>query len=126
MADGTQVVQQAYESFARGDIPAVLELLSDDVDWSVPDVLPHGGHFQGRDDVGRFFQRLGELWENLIVVVQSLVAVGGLVVGIGRAGGMLRGAGEASFGFAHVFEVAGDRVVRFREFADPDPAARAG
>jgi uncharacterized protein len=29
----TDVVQQGYEAFGRGDIPAVLDLLTDDVEW---------------------------------------------------------------------------------------------
>lgn len=29
------VVEQAYEDFGRGDIPAVLEALTDDVQWTM-------------------------------------------------------------------------------------------
>ena len=29
----TQIVQQAYAAFGRGDIPALLSLLAEDVDW---------------------------------------------------------------------------------------------
>jgi ketosteroid isomerase-like protein len=31
------VVQQTYDAFGRGDIPALLSLLSDDVEWALPD-----------------------------------------------------------------------------------------
>ncbi len=36
MSDQTNVdvVQQAYVAFGRGDIPAVLSFLTDDIEWS--------------------------------------------------------------------------------------------
>jgi uncharacterized protein len=125
MADGVRVVQQAYESFGRGDIPGVLGVLADDVDWSVSEAIPHGGHFQGRDEVGRFFQGIGENWEEgFSVEVEQMVDGGDEVVTVGRASGTLRSGGDASYGFAHVFTVRDGQVVRFREYVDPDATLR--
>ena len=44
------VVQHAYESFQRGEIPAVLEALSDDVEWDTPKATgaPFGGPYRGQ------------------------------------------------------------------------------
>jgi ketosteroid isomerase-like protein len=39
------VIRHAYDAFGRGDIPAVIEVLADDVDWSLPDLLPQGGSY---------------------------------------------------------------------------------
>ena len=48
MVNGNQaLIEGAYEAFGRGDIPAVLGILSNDVEWDVPDVLPHGRHAHG-------------------------------------------------------------------------------
>jgi uncharacterized protein len=126
MAEGAQVVQQAYEAFGRGDIPGVLGILADDVDWSVSEAIPHGGRFQGRDEVGRFFEGIGEKWEDgFSVEVDETVDGGDQVVTLGRARGTLRdGRGDASYGFAHVFTVRGGQVVRFREYVDPDATLR--
>jgi ketosteroid isomerase-like protein len=33
VAQNVDVVQQGYEAFGRGDIPALLESLTDDVEW---------------------------------------------------------------------------------------------
>ena len=33
MSDPLTLVQNAYAAFGRGDIPALLQLLSDDVEW---------------------------------------------------------------------------------------------
>ena len=62
-----QTVQDIYAAFGRGDIPAILERLADDVRW---DHLPDGGGAErhgvpwlvartGRDDVAGFFEALG-------------------------------------------------------------------
>jgi ketosteroid isomerase-like protein len=62
-------VQAIYEAFGRGDIPAILEKLSEDVAWDqwaggspaanagIPYLVPH----TGREDVGEFFAALGGL-----------------------------------------------------------------
>jgi ketosteroid isomerase-like protein len=126
MAEGVQVVQQAYEAFGRGDIPGLLGVLAEDVDWSVAEAIPHGGRFSGRDEVGRFFQGIGENWEEgFSVEVDETVDGGDQVVTLGTARGTLRdGRGDASYGFAHVFTVRDGHVVRFREYVDPDATLR--
>lgn len=57
-----QTVQEIYEAFGRGDVPAILERLADDVEWD-SDASEGSGPFmvprRGRDQVGQFFQALG-------------------------------------------------------------------
>jgi uncharacterized protein len=64
-----QTTQEIYEAFGRGDIPAVLERLAEDVQWEswgdntaqqagVPWFEPQ----QGREGVSRFFEMVGG-WE---------------------------------------------------------------
>jgi uncharacterized protein len=121
MADNAQVIRNAYEAFAQGDIPAVIALLDDDVEWEVTDVLPQGGSFRGRDGVGEFFQGIGEAWEGLELELEHLLDAGDHVVGIGQAHGTLSSSGGAAgYGFAHVFTLQGGNVTRFREYAAPD------
>jgi ketosteroid isomerase-like protein len=53
--------KQAYELFNRGDIPALLEMCSDQCEWIIPgpkDVLPWAGTWNGRKGIGEFFQTL--------------------------------------------------------------------
>ncbi len=125
MSENADLVRGAYEAFGRGDIPAILDMLAPDVDWNVPAVLPHGGSFRGPDAVGGFFQGIGERWEDFKVEFGDLLEGGGDVASVGRAEGTLRGAGAASYGFAHVFTVADGKITRFREYVDPDPAILA-
>ena len=37
-----ELIQRAYDAFARGYIPEVMSVLADDIEWHVPAVLPQG------------------------------------------------------------------------------------
>jgi ketosteroid isomerase-like protein len=56
-----QTVQEIYAAFGRGDVPAILSMLADAVEWDsdsagdVPFAVPR----RGRDAVGGFFEALG-------------------------------------------------------------------
>jgi ketosteroid isomerase-like protein len=54
------VIQRAYEAFGRGDIPAVLEGLSPDIQWHIPGRNPLAGTYKGHDEVVGFFTQLME------------------------------------------------------------------
>jgi ketosteroid isomerase-like protein len=119
MGNNGQVVESAYAAFGRGDIPAVLDALSDDVEWSSPKTLPHGGRFHGKDGVGEFFQGIGARWSDLSLDIETVRDTGDdLVVGVVQAKGTLRDGGTASYGATHLFTVRSGKVTRFREFTD--------
>ena len=122
MSTAANAIRGAYEAFARGDAEAVLEVLADDVSWEVTEVLPQGGSFQGKQAVAGFLRALGEVWESIELDIEDLIDGGDEVVVIGRGEGDLRDVGHAGYGFAHVFTFRGEKVARFREYADPDPA----
>jgi ketosteroid isomerase-like protein len=54
------VVQSAYEAFGRGDIPAVLETFSPDIQWHFFGRNPLAGTYKGPQEVVGFFTRLME------------------------------------------------------------------
>ncbi len=122
MANGNaELARSAYEAFDRGDMPAVIGALADDIEWSVPQVIPHGGDARGREEVGEFFQRLASMWEDFGIEMEALVADGDRVVGIGRAHGKLDGT-ETGYGFVHSWVVRDGALARFDEYVDPPPA----
>ena len=125
MAAGAEVIQEAYDAFGRGDIPAVLGMLDENVDWRSPEVLPQGGSFNGREAVGGFFAGIGEHWDDFQVDFNQVIDGGDTVVGVGETRGDLKGTGQAAYGFTHVFTVQDGRIVRFREYVDPDATLRS-
>jgi ketosteroid isomerase-like protein len=125
MGANAELVQNAYAAFGRGDIPAVLDLLADDVEWSSPRVLPHGGDFHGKTEVGNFFKAIGESWEALPLDVEAVGEIGAdLVVGVLAADGTRTGGATEAYGAAHVFTVRNGKVTAFREYVDVDAALR--
>jgi ketosteroid isomerase-like protein len=63
MADNAATVMDIYGSFGEGDIPAILDRLSDDVEWQKGQrdtPVPWLQARHGRDDAGGFFQAVAD------------------------------------------------------------------
>lgn len=121
MGSNAAVVQAAYDAFARGDIPAVIDLLDGDVNWSSPLTLPQGGRFHGKAGVGEFFQGVGGAWSALGLEVEGLAEAGAdLVVAVLWAEGTRQGGTSNGYGAVHVFSVRNGKIARFREYTDLD------
>jgi ketosteroid isomerase-like protein len=123
MGANATIVQDAYSAFGRGDIAAVLDLLADDVEWSSPGTLPHGGEFRGKAAVGGFFQSIGANWQALSRAFEAVGEIGPeLVVGVLRAEGPRTSGEKQSYGAAHAFTIRNGKIVSFREYVDVDKA----
>jgi uncharacterized protein len=120
-------VQEIYAAFGRGDIPAILDTLADDVCW---DHLPDGGGAQrndvpwlrertGRDDVAGFFEALGAL-EFHVFAPTVILADGDTVVALIDEDVTVRATGERfRDAAAHVWSFGPDgRVIAFRHLTD--------
>ncbi|MDM0083437.1 nuclear transport factor 2 family protein [Variovorax sp. J31P179] len=62
MSTPTQVVQQAYAAFGRGDVEGILALLTDDVRWRfvASAGIPYAGEYTGKLQVRGWFGTLAE------------------------------------------------------------------
>jgi ketosteroid isomerase-like protein len=56
--DNVDVVQGAWDAFKRGDIDAVLDVISPAAETRVPETLPWGGTYTGQDGFRDFLDRL--------------------------------------------------------------------
>lgn len=120
MADNIALVQQAYESFLKGDVRAVVDLLDPEIVWIVPRMVPHGGVFRGIEGVREFFDGVGAAWRPLALDLETVGEIGpGQVAGMARVSGILAG-GEVSYRCIHVFTVVDGRITAFREYLDLD------
>ena len=57
-----ETARQMYEAFGRGDVQAILDRVTDDVDWSTDAEIasaPWYGPRHGKDGVRSFFQAIG-------------------------------------------------------------------
>jgi hypothetical protein len=72
-----KTVQGIYEAFGKGDVPAILEQLSDDVSWAADaasDAAPWYGEHKGKDEVVKFFEALGGATEVLEFTPQGFAS----------------------------------------------------
>jgi ketosteroid isomerase-like protein len=61
-----ELARQGYAAFMRGDVPGVLELLTDDIQWVVHSPVeagPEGGQHKGKAAVAEWFRTVGEHYE---------------------------------------------------------------
>jgi ketosteroid isomerase-like protein len=72
----TELVQRIYGSFRDGDIPAMLDSLSEDVQWVTAELegVPVSGIWHGREQVGQFFQTLSDTQEIRQLELREFVA----------------------------------------------------
>ncbi len=125
--DNVQVVKQVYTAFGRGDMLAILEMLTDDVEWSVPgspEVLPWAGQRRGREQVGQFFQAVGGTLEFETFEPQQFIAQGEAVVVLGTE--RVRASGRVvETDWAMVFTIRDGKIARFRDYHDTAPIQAA-
>jgi hypothetical protein len=115
------VVRQAYNSFKTGRFQALLNLLSTDVDWRLPEIkgVPFSGARRGRDQVGKFFAGIAEHQEALQFEPREFVSEGDKVVSIGHCEWRIKSTGKKfASDFAHIFTVRDGKIVGFLEFLD--------
>ncbi|MEP7074995.1 MAG: nuclear transport factor 2 family protein [Acidobacteriota bacterium] len=122
------VVQNAYEKFGTGDIPGLLTLLTDDIDWSTPHVenAPFAGNRLGLQEVGEFFKLLGESEEFSYFEPTEFIAQGNRVVVLGRSKATVKTTGRTyETDWVHLFTVHEGKITNFHEFFDNAAATRA-
>ena len=126
--ENTRIVQQAYENFKNGDLRALLDLYSDDIDWRLPEIenMPFFGKRKGREETAEFFQSLAEAQDVLTFNPQEFIAQGDKVVVLGNYSWRVKATGrEYSSDWAHVVTIRDGKIVGFQEYMDTAVAAAA-
>jgi ketosteroid isomerase-like protein len=118
-------IRGGYEAFARQDIPGVMEAFADDIEWDTPDSIPAGGVFHGKEEVGRFFQELGDHYDELRVEPDTFLDAGDHIVALGHHRGRVAGGDAFEVRWAMVWEMRDGKAAKFREYTDTAPIARA-
>lgn len=119
--DNRALVQRGYDAFGRGDIPALLELLAEDVQWETPGPpeLPTAGSRRGRQQVSEFFETINSLYDLQGFEAQAFVAEGDRVVVLGTETARVKATGKVlNTNWAHAFTVRDGQIVAFQEYLD--------
>lgn len=120
MATNKEIVENAYASFAAGDIPAALGAMADDIQWTEADGFPLAGTYVGPQAVLEgVFMRLAEIGDDFAVLPERFVADGDTVVVIGTYGWKHKSSGKpASVKMVHVWTVLDGKAVTFQQHVD--------
>jgi hypothetical protein len=115
-ATNAALIRRAYDSFAAGDIPAVLGALAPAISWHVPGRSPLSGDYTGHDGVLAFFARCQELSEGTLrVIADEILGDGERVVALTTVSAQRRGQAWSS-PEVHVWRVVDGRAVEFTEY----------
>lgn len=122
-AANTQVVQDAYAAFKRGDIQTLLGLMTDDIHWraviGTGKHVPFSGERRGKASVAEFFTIVSETEDFEEFDPREFIAQGDTVVAVGHYRAVTKSTKKRfDSDFVMVFTLRNGKVATFREFTD--------
>ena len=122
-------VQEIYAAFGRGDLPAILERLSPEVDWREvgrESDFPAFRHCKGHEEVVSFFQQVAGTADFTAFEVESICASGDKVFVEGSNERVMKATGKtAASPWLHIFTFEDGKVARFVDYIDTAAVAEA-
>lgn len=116
------LVKHMYASFHKGDIDAVLDTFSDDIDWcqSGPkELFPFAGPFRGRSGMLQYFKGLKEALDIQHFVELEFIGHEERVIVFGTEKGQVKPTGgRYEYEWTHVFTLRQGKVVKYRDYYD--------
>lgn len=121
------LIRTVYEVFGRGDIPAVLATMDENIVFQVAEGHPYGGTYHGHDAVvNNVFMRIGSEWEEYKVIPEELIDAGDIIVALGQYSGKYKATGKnMQAPFAHVWRIRNGKSYEFRQYTDTALIQRA-
>jgi ketosteroid isomerase-like protein len=120
--ENTQTAKDGYAAFGRGDVPAILELLTDDIEWinpGPPDVIPGAGTHHGKEAVGAFFATLSQELDFSTFEPREFIAQGDHVVALIYSESTVKRTGRKLTDHeAHLWTFKDGKVAHFEVFQD--------
>jgi hypothetical protein len=123
-----QIVQTVYLSFSKRDIPAILAMLSPDVEWSEPSnpLNPAGGTRRGHSGFLEWAQIGNQSEDILILEPRQFLAQDNTVAVVGYMKCRAKSTGKVyESDFVHLVTIKNGQITRFQEFFDTYIAGEA-
>ena len=121
MKSNLEIVKEGYANFLQGHISALLDSLSDNIEWELPASahVTFSGVFKGKNAVLNFFQNVANDNEISEFAVDTYIADGDNVVALGHLAATAKSTGKTSSNkWAHVWQLKDGKVVKHYEYAD--------
>jgi Ketosteroid isomerase-related protein len=115
-----EIVKRAYAAFAEGDVPAVLGMFADDIEWHEAEGMPYGGVYRGGEAVVQnVFGPISQDVEGFALTPEEFMAAGDTVAVVVSLTGTGKATGKPlDLPVVHVWDIQDGKAVRFRQFAD--------
>ena len=126
--ENINVVQQAYNNFKTGNITALVDQMTDDVVWQLPEIknVAIAGTRRGREGVADFFATVARDQEVLEFEPREIVAQNDKVVSLGHYKWQVKETGrDFASDFVHIFTIRDGKIAGFREHFDSAVVAAA-
>ena len=120
--DNIKTIQTMYEAFGRGDVGAILDKVTDDVDWAAEAAetgAPWYGVRHGKKDVTSFFEAYGSAMDVAEFTPVAFAANDSEVLSVVRCRARARATGKAiDMNLHHFFRFSDGKVSYFRGSED--------
>ncbi len=121
MASKIETVQQIYGEFGKGNVPGVLNLLTDDISWNDPGypAVTYAAKRKGKTEVANFFAEMGKTVSFTRFEPQKFFCDGDMVIVKGFFAGKSNATGKAfESEWVMLWEVVDGKVKSYQAFTD--------
>jgi ketosteroid isomerase-like protein len=123
--DQVDIARRGIEAYNRGDLGALFELVTEDVEFVVPDTMANSGRYVGREGFQAMMGQWEEAWDEFRVEIQDLAENGDAVIVTVAQYGRGRGSGiETQMAAAHLMRFRDGLLCRWRLCESRDEALR--
>jgi uncharacterized protein len=113
-------LELAYEGFLTGDLSTLMGMLSDEITWHASGQAPVAGTYTGKNEVGRFFGKMFEVYDGTLKLdVRSVMADEHTGMVLTSEHGSYRGA-ELAYSSVHIFTLADGLCTEFLALQDDE------
>lgn len=123
-----EITIEVFTRFGNKDVPAILELLDDDVliEFYGPEVIPYAGTYRGLAEAETFFSTVLSSVDIHQFEPEQFLSDGKMVTVTGDLHLTARSTGrDIRSAFAHIITVERGKWVRFRDFMNTHEAVQA-
>ena len=121
MSQPAELVRAFYTAVSRGDVPGVIGLLHPELHWTEAEGFPYysGTWRSPQEVVDKLLVPLMRDWDNFSAIADDYIVEGDCVVSLGAYAGINKATGKTMRApFAHVWQVADDKLARFYMYTD--------
>jgi ketosteroid isomerase-like protein len=118
MTHPTETVRAFYAALGQGDAPSALGLMAEDIEWNTMWHYKVDGRGPQNVAEGLLKPLIAE-WSSFALTPSEYIADGNTVVSLGRFAGVHGASGKTvDAAYAHVWDVTGGKIQRFRQYID--------